>query len=344
MVTIRDIAAKANVSLTTASMVLNNKAGAVRISEKTQQQVLAAASELGYVPNMSARQLRQPGPKVLTLALLLPVDSRVSMVGEMIGGIQQYLLSEEKETQIPCALVVETYKQGCIREVEGLFSPHRFNGAIAANLSAEDQEQLHQLPSKVPCVLLQRRSERYSYADAANYEAGRELVKHFAQNKHAKLFILVPSVSSDAVTRRVQGMQHELATIRSNSGVAPELVIVPCDFSEEGGHEAVYKLLPNHPSPTAVVCLSDPIAVGALSALYEAGVRVPEDCELMGFDNLSVSRYTIPKLSTVDVPVRRMAYEAARMLVHQIVNAGSPQQAVTFDMTLIHRETTITNK
>lgn len=335
LVTIKEIAAKANVSLTTASIVLSNRSSSIRISEKTKKKVLDTAAALGYLPNLSARQLRQTGENVLTLALIMPIDSRVSIMGEILLGVQQYLTSPE--VPLSCALIVETHNPGRIEDIKGLFVPSRFNGAIAANLSADDQQLLHRSEVKVPCVLLHRESEMFPYADANNFAAGQLAAAHFLRNGHRELVILAPRISSDAIQKRVEGILNELSL---QPGNAVRHILIECEFSEEGGYEAGKRLLASQGTPTAVVCLCFPLAVGVLSAMHEAGVAIPRQCEVIGFDNKSSPQYTIPKLSTVDIPIGQMARQAAKMLVNLILNPNAPQDSVTFDVQLVHRETT----
>lgn len=339
MPTIKDIAAKANVSVTTASLVLNNKDGALRISEKTKQHVLGVAAELGYVPNMSARHLRMEGDRTLVVALLIPFDVRISLAWEILSGIQQYLTSDD--VPYACTLMVETHRKGEIGAVRGLQSPIRFNGAIIANLSPEDQQHLHENPSRVPCVLFQRSSDFYPYVDADNEAAGREVARHFVSGGHREIVVIAPDITSDAIQRRVRGIMAEPELSRGSI----KADILTGEFSEAGGYQTMKAYLREGKSPTAVVCLSDQMAIGALSALHEHGVAVPGECEVAGFDNLPVSSYTIPKLSTVHIPVRSMAYRAAQLLVQGLLDGSayyrSSGQSQTFELPFVHRETTL---
>lgn len=336
MVTIKDIAAKANVSLTTASLVLNGKEGAARISDKTKSHVLEVAAALGYVPNLSARLLRQQGGNPLSMALLLPHDSRVSIMGDIITGIQRFLASGE--APVKCSLTVEMYNAGELSDVPGLKESVRYNGAILANLSGEDEQYMQRIPSKIPCVLLQRKSAAYDSVDADNITAGREVARHYVANGHRKIVVLVPELSSNALSRRVNGIMEELSMVKTHE---VEPVIRFCAFSEEGGYLAVNDLLAEGMTPTAIVSLSDQIAMGALSALNRHGIAVPDECELIGFDNLSMSPYTVPPLSTVSIPVQEMAFEASRLLLASIMNPNRAPSQMTFPMPLIHRSTTI---
>lgn len=316
-------------------MVLNDKSGSVRISEQTRQRVLGAAVSLGYVPNLSARQLRQDSETRLTLALIWPLDSRLSTVVDILRGVQRYIVSGE--VPMKCDLLVETFRQGDIAEVKGLHYPNRFNGAILANLSTDDEAYLHEVPSKVPSVLFQRSSTYYRFVDADNVVAGRDVATHVMRNHHERLLVIVPQVSSDAMNRRLDGIMSELRRTQT----APVADVAYCNFSESGGYEVVSTTIRDGNRPSAIVCLTDPLAVGALSALHDLGIQVPTQCEVIGFDNLEISKFTVPKLSTVDIPVEEMAYESARLLVKQILEPGNKAESMTFPLTLVHRQTTL---
>jgi DNA-binding LacI/PurR family transcriptional regulator len=335
MITIKDVAHKANVSVTTASLVLNQKDNAQRISTKTRDHVLQVAASLGYVPNLSARQLRQQTEHTLSIALLLPHDSRVSIMGEIVSGIQRFLLLKESTTK--CSLTVEMYNANEFTAVNGLQEPIRFNGAILANLTEQDELYLHEHPIPLPCVLLQRNSDLYDYADGDNIQAGKDVAKHFISNGHHSIVLLVPRLSSDAINRRVQGIMSELST---NPNCQAKSFIHYCDFSETGGYNTMKQLLDNDVRPTAIICMSDQIAIGTLYALQEHSILIPEDCELISFDNLPLSQYTQPPLTSVSVPVRDMAYYASKLLLNNIVTTSLRLPSHTFEMPIIHRGTT----
>lgn len=294
-----------------------------------------AAAEIGYLPNLSARQLRLTGENILTLALVIPIDSRVSLMGEILRGVQQYLTSPEIPLQ--CSLIVETHNPGQISEIKGLFIPSRFNGAIVANLSADDQRFLQQEEVKVPCVLLHRYSDDFCFVNANNFRAGQLAAEHLMRNEHQRIAILAPNISSEAIRNRIEGVMDEIS-LRNETKA--EAILMECDFSDEGGYKAGKRLLAEPRPPTAIICLSFPLALGMLSALYDVGLRIPEQCEVIGFDNKSGPQFTIPKLSTVEIPIGAMARQASQILVDQILNPNATRESTTFDVQLVHRETT----
>jgi len=333
LVTIKDIAQAANVSITTASLILNNKEGAIRISEPTKQRVIEAARKLGYVPNLSARQLRnREDHRRLTLALLWPMDTRASTIVRFLNGIQEYIMIEE-ETEIE--LLIEPYGEKGIQSVKGLEVPNRFNGAILAHTTKADEQYMDGFSPSVPIVQFHRYSSKYSYVNANNFQAGEKVAEHFIQNRHQQIAILYPEVSSEALELRLAGIIGRLEK-------APQTMYIQktCTFTEYGGYQAVRELIQEGYDPTALICISDHVAMGALSALHDHGVSVPDQCEVMGFDNQEFSKFTIPKLSTVHLPVEKMAKRATQILVQSILDPLSPVTQEVFDLEIIHRSTT----
>ena len=118
--------------------------------------------------------------------------------------------------------------------------------------------------------------------------------------------------------------------------------LTPLGRTAKGGYEATSALL-GAVRPDGLICLSDQVAVGALSALHDAGVPVPDACEVMGFGDAEVSRFTIPKLSTMNLPVQAMAQRAAQFLLQQILGRSKTPQRETFPIRIVHRETTLSS-
>ena len=330
-VTIKNVAKAANVSIATASLILNQKEGAIRFAEATIQRVKEKALELGYVPNMSARKLRQSEETGanLTLAVLWPIDSRVGMIGRILNGIHQYTSTLDS---IKINLLVRTMGEDGVREVKELYAANLFNGAILANTSLEDEAYIHEFRLSVPIVLFHRTSSVYPFVSADNFGAAKRVAEHFRKNGHKKVVILASSIPSQALDHRLTGMITGLRDV--------EYSIVRCSCSEASGYEAVQRILSTGQRPTGWLSVWDHTAMGALSALHDAGVRIPDDCEVFGFDNQIYSNYTIPKLSTVNLPVEDMAFHAMRLLVQESMDPLNADKHKMFPMDIINRGTT----
>lgn len=285
---------------------------------------------------MSARNLRGRDNKTqLTIALIWPIDTRVSLVGRILTGIQKYIASENEHE---IKLLVETFSnEDGINSVKGLRTSNLFNGAIIANTTEKDEELIHSFVPDVPIVLFNRFSTLYSVIHSNNYEAGKAVAEHFIKNEHQKAVILVPDVSSQALESGLAGITERF----DKEQAAPIKYIKRyCPYTEQGGYDSIQALVREKYIPTAIICLSDHVALGALSALNDEGISVPNECEIIGFDNQEFSKFTNPKLSTVNLPVEDMAYSAGKMLVNKIFDPYSPIESDMFNLRIIHRETT----
>lgn len=340
MASLRQIAKLAGVSPGTASFVLNGKGEQYRISASTQQKVLEVAQELNYKPNISARRLRSGGEKVLPIiALFWTLDTRAKLIGRYLNALQIALEGLEQEYE----LLIQPYENGKLSEVASLQTGTRFNGAIIANLSEEDQSFLEQAKLNVPIVIYQRNSTKYTCVNVDSLQTGAKVAEHFQQHGHQRLGLIVPDNSSHAIFLRKEGF---IRRARELGLQLAEEHIVYESFSEAGGYAAIDKLLnrpllpqqSQHQQPTALFVLSDQMAVGCLRALQQHGRRVPEDLELIGHDNDAVSEFTVPSLSTVHLPVEEMAAASISLLDELIQHKTEDTKNLSFDTQLVIRE------
>lgn len=334
MVSIKEIAKLAGVSQSTASMVLNSKGDYYRISPATQQRIFEAARQLGYQPNISARRLRSGGEKVLPIiALMWTLDTRAHLVGRFLKGIQLGLAELEDEYELLIVPFVDTR----LSDIRSLLTGTRFNGAIIANTTEQDDQFLEQSDLNVPVVLYQRQSKKYSTVAVDSFKTGQMVAERFAERGHKRLGLIMPGLSSQAIQLRKEGF---VAKARELGLELAEHHIVYEDFSEQGGYNAAKQLYAQSEQlPTAIFATSDQMAVGILHALNELGVKVPDQVELIGHDNESVTRFTIPSLSTVHLPVEEMAKECVKLLTDMMQHKSDQKIDKLFETSIVVRET-----
>ncbi|GAA0135434.1 substrate-binding domain-containing protein [Paenibacillus sp. YSY-4.3] len=333
MASIKEIAQLAKVSQGTASMVLNGKGDKYRISAATQAKILEAARELNYQPNISARRLRSGGETVLPIiALFWTLDTRTALVGRYLKGFQHALNELEDEYE----LLIQPYVGTKLHEVRSLVTGTRFNGAIIANSTEEDDEFLEQAELNVPIVLHQRESSKYSSVNVDSRRSGEMVAERLYRRDHKKVGLIVPDVSSKAIMLRREGFLDKAAELGLE---VDEEHLMYEDFSEQGGYEAVMRMKEQSGSlPTGVFAISDQMAVGALKALNEIDIKVPEDMEIIGHDNDEVTNFTIPTLSTVHLPVEEMAKESLRMLTDMMLYKTNVKVHKMFDTHIVTRK------
>lgn len=331
MASIKQIAKLANVSVSTASIVLNGKGDQSRISVETQQRILQIARELDYRPNISAKRLRSLGETVAPIiALFWTQDTRSSLIGPFLNGVQSAMQNLDVEHE----LMIQPFTR--IDSVKSLLTGTRFNGAIITNASEEDEAYLNQTDFKVPIVLYQRSSDKHSFVNVDNFGTGVTIARLFQSRGHTRVGLMVPGISSSAIRLRKEGFLTEAERLGMT---VSEEHIVHDEFSEKGGYHAAQRLLAAPEKPTAVFISSDQMAIGALMALREHGIDVPRDMEIVGHDDYDAARFSYPPLTTVHLPVEEMAAACVNMLTDIMRHKITPPVSQYMETRLVVRGT-----
>ncbi len=308
-VTIKDVAREAGVSVASVSRALNGGGG---VTAATSQRIHDVATRLSYVPHAGARSLITR--RTHTIGALLP-DLHGEFFSELIRGID--LAARARGLH----LLVSSSHDGAedAAHVDAAF--------LRANL-----------PASVPAVLLNSavKSKSYAVLNIDNYGGAYAMVRHLLEAGHSNVtFIAGPAGNFDA-------QQRELGYRAAMAKYAPHapLDVVAGDFNEESGYRAGQQLLARKPRPDAVFAANDMMAVGCLYAFKEAGVDVPREIALAGFDDIPIARYVTPPLSTVRVRIvdlgRSALEQLAAMLEESRPDAAS---AHTLDCEIVTRET-----
>lgn len=330
--TIKEIAQHINVSQSTVSIVLNGKGDQYRISPATQKRILEAAHSLDYQPNISARRLRTSGETVNPIiALFWTVDTRSQLIARYLKGVQDALNGLESNYDI----LIQPYVGSELDQVPSLLTGTRFNGAIIANATQEDEKFLAQANIAVPLVLYLRNSSKYCFVNVDNKQAGRDVARHFAARGHRQVGLAVPIVSSSAIQLRVDGFMEECASL----GIALHKEhMINEHYSEQGGYEASLKFALMDERPTAVFFVSDQMAIGGMFGFNEQGISIPGMIEVVGHDDEAASRFSIPSLTTMHLPVEEMAYSCITLMDELISHKISPPVSKMLDSHLVVRQ------
>lgn len=294
-VTIKEVAAKAGVSVATISRVLNGK-GPVR--EATSRLVIETARSLQYSPHAGARSLSTR--RTNTVGLLLP-DLHGEFFSEVIRGIDAEARGSGYHLIVSGFHSDQDEMTAVLRAMRG-----RVDGVIVMSPDREAAALCQQLPLGLPTVLLNSVADATRAITIDNYGGSSAMVRHLLDLGHARIaFIKGPAENADA-SERLRGY-------RDAAGVAAYLE-VDGDFSEDAGRSAAAAVLGSTPWPTAVFAANDAMAIGALAALRDAGVMVPEQIAIAGFDDIPIARYVTPALTTVNVAIAELGRRAFELL------------------------------
>ena len=299
VVTIHDVAARAGVSVATVSRVLNGKE---LVREETSRQVLAAAKHLRYVPNVAARSLSIRRSQ--TIGIVLP-DVHGEFFSEVIRGI------DVAARKAGYHILVSGSHSDAGEMLEVLETMHgRVDGLVVMAPDVALASLREPLASGLPLVLLNSTDGGLDSITIDNYGGARTMMRHLGALGHTRIaFINGPAQNADA-RERLRGFRHAM---RGRGAAARSLELVG-DFTEESGYEAAKLAVRQKPRPTAIFAANDSMAIGALSALIELGIDVPQAMSVAGFDDIPIARYVAPPLTTIRVDIAELGRRAFALL------------------------------
>ncbi|HEU6450426.1 MAG TPA: LacI family DNA-binding transcriptional regulator [Gemmatimonadaceae bacterium] len=306
MVTIKDVAREAGVSVATISRVVN---GSASVKEETRRHVLDVAARLGYSPHGAARSLITS--RTNTIGALLP-DLHGEFFSEVIRSIDHAAHHGGFHLLLSSSHDGEREIMTSFRAMRG-----RVDGLIVMSPDLDARTAVHSFPDGFPVVLLNCPADRAGYDSIviANYEGARAAVNHLLELGHRRIAMITGRERNHDAAERLRGFRDAMGAGGVTGDAAVEL---SGDFAEESGYRATRELLGERERPTAIFAANDSMAIGAISALREAGVRVPEDVAVVGFDDIPMARYMNPPLTTVHVDISALGTLATDRLLEQI--------------------------
>jgi LacI family transcriptional regulator len=312
-VSLRDVAARSGVSFQTASKVLNGRAGVV--SAQTRERILAAADELGYVPNALARGLvRRSSVTVGVLA-----DDFADL------AVSQFVLAAQRAVAARghAALIASVHAGTNAEQAVRKLLEHRVDGILVVAPSLEEDPVLGgTLRGALPAVSINHIHGGGVPVVGSDHGATGDLAgRHLLALGHRRIGTVTGPRHRRVVQSRMRGFRSALQD--AGQRLAPRRVI-EADWTHAGGSRALHRLLTAEPDLTAVFVHSDVMAVGVLNALHQRGVRVPDDCSVIGCDDLSFAAYLVPALTTVRVPFHQTGERAATLLLDRIRGQSVP--------------------
>jgi len=326
MANIKDVAKGAGVSVATVSRVYNHSH---HVREETRQRVRRTAQHLGYSPHGAARSLVTN--RTYTIGVLLP-DLYGEFFSELIRGIDQRAQASSYHVLLSSARPHGESLEPVLRSMRG-----RVDGLIIMTPDLDTPISGHSLPMGFPVVLLNGAPGDAAYDSLGidNFAGASAMVRHLASLGHRRIAIICGAPQNFDATERLRGYGAAVAELGLDADPALRL---PGDFSEAAGHAAARRILEGGPRPTAVFAANDGMAIGALSAFREAGLRVPEDIAVTGFDDIPMAQYVDPALTSVHVDISELGRCAADRLLTAL-REPSPRslQRQTLATTLVVR-------
>lgn len=341
--TIVDIAKLAGVAPMTVSRVINESG---YVSQEMREKVERAVKELNYHPNGLARSLKRQRTQVV--GILLP-DIANPFSAELAGGIQDALVERGYSSFISTSERSTERERAALR---ALFD-HRADGLIVATreTKAGNDFLLRLTERDLPMVVVGRtlNHPRVDRVTADHWKGAYEAVEHLISLGHRRIgFIGVQPINGAGLLR----YQGYLDALRENGLAVDEKLIVgpaaksgPGYSTQDDGYAGMKKLLALKKRPTAVFARNDFTAMGAMCAARDAGLNLPADLSIVGFDNVPLAAYTMPPLTTVHQPTKEQGSEAARLLLERIEGgAERERREINLDCHLVIRQSTLKKK
>lgn len=326
---LKKLADHLGLSPATVSLVINQSPVAASIPQDTKDRILAAARKFNYRPNFFARSLRTQ--RSFTVGVMVPEVSEgyASMV---MSGIEDHLLQEGYFYFVAS----HRHRADLIDEYPKLLLDRSVDGLIAV-----DTPWHHDLA--VPVVTVSGHNEVRGVTNIVldHAHAAQIALKHLSQLGHRKIaFIKGQEFSSDTEVRW-EAIREAAAALKLCVSAKLIIQLEGDSPSPELGYKVTKRLLATHESFTALFAFNDISAMGAVRAIRDAGMRVPEDISIVGFDDIQSAAYQIPGLTTVRQPLRKMGKIAAETLLRRINRPGMEHVSqITVEPELIVRETT----
>lgn len=332
---IKDVADYAGVAPSTVSRVLNNPD---RVSPVTLEKVNKAIEQLGFRPNILARSMRTG--KTSTIAVVLP-DITNLFFPELILGIEK--AAQKKGYR----LFICNSDEDVEREADILLdlSYRNVDGIILSSVRGENcnLKQIEDLSRQIPLVMVDRNINNLEVSSVTvdNYKGVYKATSYFLAQGYTDIAFLGGPLCREVCRKRYQGFKQAL----KDSGIKiQDDLIFETNFKASGGMKAAEELISKKKIPIAIVSANDMMAIGAIRVFKSRGIRIPDDIEVIGFDNIPLAALTVPSLSTVAQPIEEMGIEAVKLLFEEMKEPDRSPRRVLLETSLIHRETTRVNR
>jgi DNA-binding LacI/PurR family transcriptional regulator len=331
--TLRDVADRAQVSMRTVSNVVS---GYTHVSQQMRARVLTAIEELDYRPNPVARTLRTGRTGVL--ALVVP-EIDVPYFSELARDVIN------AAAELGYRVMIDQTGHDHERERELLTGADRtmlFDGILFSPLVTREELLEMNSATRMPLVLLGEHefNGHYDHVAIDNAQAAFDATAHLVSLGRTRIAAIGTQPAESYTTPQQRTAGYEAALKAAGLPVDPDLVVSAAHYSRAEGYAAATELLSRSPVPDAVFCYSDLLAMGAMRAIFDAGLSVPEDIAIIGIDDIEEGRYSRPTLSTVSLDTPFIARHAVAQITARITDPEAPAQQILAPHAVIGREST----
>ncbi|MVW80895.1 LacI family DNA-binding transcriptional regulator [Bordetella sp. 02P26C-1] len=338
MATIQDVARLADVSVSSVSNVLNGRTE--RMRQETYVRIEQAIEKLGYRPNQIARHLKTGNIPIL--GLLVPTSSNPSFA-HLAVAVEQVAQSKHNYRVLAC----NTYRD---KQLEAKMLDDLIGLGIRAVIvisSLNDERHIEAAIAKGLSVVSYDlgidpdKPAKHDHVLPDNRLAGRLAAEHLIAHGHRRLAFVKPKGETSSRREKIEGFT---AAVHAASGCSAQVIEIEggSRFGDNElaklGHEAAQKIAAMSPRPTGIVAVNDMTAIGVMAGLRECGLSIPGDVSVVGMDNIPVSEYVWPPLTTVAMPVQEVAETMVEQAISRIHSPDNPPREFSFPPRLVQRQ------
>lgn len=326
MVTLKDIAERAGVSIMTVSRVMNDKKG--KVSPETSERVRRIAEEMGYIPNSTARSLAARSSKIIAVILRdepatnpLEIPYNAAFLGKIVKILPA------------CGYSIMVHFVQNFSDVTFWLKSWNAEGAIFLGIFDREIRQIRN-DNQIPLVFTDSYSNvrRINNVGIDDYKGGQLAAECFLSHGHTRLAFAGP-ISSGVIAERLQGFSDRLRS--SGHPLLPEQTHA---FPDRSAADILKSILESDPAPTGLFVTSDNAAAEFYEAARRAGVSIPDDLSVIGFDDFPVSQMLTPALTTIRQDMEEKAQQTCRILLDRLNNCSSPSEILCLDVNLVERD------
>jgi DNA-binding LacI/PurR family transcriptional regulator len=330
--TIKEVAQLAGVSPSTVSRVISDSP---RISDETKKVVREAMESLGYHPNAIARSLVSKSTS--TIGIVMPQSTERAFLNPFFPQALSGVSAAAHEQGYCILLSTGDNEKDQLSSIESIVMGGRVDGVIIM-YSSVDNEVLDALKRmRLPAIVIGKplKPKDVLYVDNDNVKASFEVTEKLIENGHKKIAFISGAFKFVVSLDRLDGYMNALK--KHNIPFRKDFIVELSEFITKGAYEKTKELIKLEDRPTAFVVTDDVMAFGVMDAIKESGLRIPEDIEIMSFNNIPSSELTKPSLTSVDIDAFSLGYEASKLIIEKI-KGEADRDKVIVPTKVIYRE------
>lgn len=334
-VTIKDVAKLANVAPSTVSRVIANSP---RISQKTKDKVREAMERLGYHPNFNARSLANKSTN--TIGIVMPSSANKAFQNPFFPEVIRGISTKAHQEGFGLYLSTGQTEDEIFQEVVHMVQGGRVDGIILLYSRINDRIMPYLQQQQFPFVLIGRpygdEHENVTYVNNDNYKAAKTVTEYLILLGHQHIAFIGGELDFVVTVDHKRG--YEQALQNAHIPIKEEYVVFHQEL-QEGGQDAIIELMSLSQPPSALVVSDDIMTFGVMRMLSEMGIKVPDDISIVSFNNVLVSEMSSPPMSTVDIHIFSLGFEATNLLIENIKHPDIEPRNVIIPHKLVKRQT-----